>query len=189
MTCPQPSLNNYFLRQQEDCLITNIYVPDTEESNLPVVVEIHGGAYQIGYGDMSSPLNLIKTGKIFFVNFNYRLGPHGLLCLGTTDVPGNAGMKDQVALLRWVQRNIASFGGNPNDVTISGCSAGGSSVDLIMISKLAKGLFHKANVGSGSSTASFSVQVDPIANAKMIAKKLNFTDVVSVEALEKNLTI
>ncbi|CAH2093602.1 unnamed protein product [Euphydryas editha] len=194
--CPQMirnnNTNNVIFHYQEDCLITNIYVPDTAESNLPVVVDIHGGAFQFGHGQMRTPLNLLKTGKIIFVNFNYRLGPHGFLCLGTKDIPGNAGMKDQIALLRWVQRNIASFGGNPNDVTISGCSAGGSAVDLIMISKLAKGLFHKISAGSGSSTASFSVQVDPIANAKMIAKKLNFIDTDDLGALEnfyKNLPL
>ncbi|XP_047538046.1 venom carboxylesterase-6-like [Vanessa atalanta] len=172
------------LNPQEDCLITNIYVPDTEETNLPVVVYFHGGSYQYGYGNIRTAINLLNSKKIIIVNFNFRIGAHGLLCLGTEDVPGNAGMKDQIALLRWVHRNIASFGGNPDDVTLNGWSAGSSAVDLVMISKLARGLFHKVIPESGSSTASFSVQVDPIANAKMIAKELNFHDVHNITALE-----
>ncbi|XP_023942387.2 esterase FE4-like [Bicyclus anynana] len=174
--CPQNlGLRNVIgdFKMQEDCLIANVYVPDTEERNLPVVVYVHGGAYQFGYGADVSPINMVNSKKIVAVNFNYRVGAHGLLCLGTKNVPGNAGMKDQVALLRWVQNNIAQFGGNPNEVTISGCSAGGSSVDLLMLSKATKGLFNRVVPESGSNTASFSVQVDPIANAKMIANELN----------------
>ncbi|XP_050353347.1 venom carboxylesterase-6-like [Nymphalis io] len=186
--CPQNirdrDTENLTLNPQEDCLITNIYVPDTEETKLPVVVYFHGGAYQYGYGNMRTAINLLNTKKLIVVNFNYRLGAHGLLCLGTEDVPGNAGMKDQIAMLRWVQRNIASFGGNPNDVTLDGWSAGSSSVDLIMISKLGRGLFHKVIPESGPNAASFSVQVDPIANAKMVARKLNFDDVDNITALE-----
>ncbi|CAH2093604.1 unnamed protein product [Euphydryas editha] len=175
---------NAVLNVKEDCLVTNVFMPDTIESNLPVVVDIHGGAFQFGYGHKKTPLNLLKPGKIVYVNFNYRLGAPGFLCLGTRDIPGNAGMKDQIALLRWVQRNIASFGGNPNDVTIIGCSSGGASADIIMFSKLAKGLFHKVCAECGFSTAPFGVQIDPIATAKMIAKKLNFTDVDDLDALE-----
>ncbi|CAB3245213.1 unnamed protein product [Arctia plantaginis] len=119
------------------------------------------------------------------VNFNYRLGIHGFLCLGTAEVPGNAGMKDQVALLRWVQENIKNFGGNPNDVTISGYSAGGSSVDLLMLSKAAEGLFHKVIPESGASLLAFTVQSDPLSIAKTHAKKLNFTEVDNIYALEE----
>lgn len=160
---------------QEDCLIANVYVPDTEETNLPVVVYVPGGAFQFGFGSARKPFHLVQSKKLIFVNFNYRLGAHGFLCLGTKDVPGNAGMKDQVALLRWVQRNIAQFGGNPNDVTINGCSAGGNSVDLLMLSKITRGLFHKAIPESGSNTAPHIVQIDPIGNAKKVLKRLNVT--------------
>ncbi|XP_034827854.1 esterase FE4-like [Maniola hyperantus] len=186
--CPQNrALTKYKgeFMMQEDCLIANVYVPDTEETNLPVVVNVHGGAFQYGYGSRRAPIHLVQSKKVIAVNFNYRVGAHGFLCLGTEDVPGNAGMKDQVALLRWVQKNIAQFGGNPNDVTINGCSSGGASVDLLMISKMAKGLFHKVIPESGSKTAPFTVQVDPIANAKKIAKELNYSNVDDIENLEK----
>nr|XP_032527730.1 esterase FE4-like [Danaus plexippus plexippus] len=126
----------------------------------------------------------MKSREIIVVSFNYRVGALGMLCLGTEDVPGNAGLKDQIALLRWVQKNIAAFGGNPNEVTIGGCSAGGSSVDILSVSKLIKGLFNKVITQSGPNTASFSVQVDPISNAKMIARELNFENVDDLEALE-----
>lgn len=171
---------------QEDCLVANVYVPDTKEENLPVVVYHHGGAYQLGSGTDLEATTLVRTRNIIAVSFNYRLGPHGFLCLGTKGIPGNAGMKDQVALLRWVQKNIAQFGGNPNDVTIDGWSAGASSVDLVMLSKSARGLFHKVIPESGGNAASFSVQVDPLATARNVAKELNFNgNLNDLEALEE----
>ncbi|CAG4963472.1 unnamed protein product [Parnassius apollo] len=164
------------LKQQEDCLIANIYVPDTNENNLPVVIHVHGGAYQMGYGDLMTEKQFIKENNIIIVNFNYRLSVHGFLCLGTEDVPGNAGMKDQVALFRWVKENIASFGGNPDDVTINGFSAGSSSVDLHLVSPMTKGLFNKVIPKSGASLSVFSVQTNPVKNAWKYTKMLNFTN-------------
>ncbi|KAL0849963.1 hypothetical protein ABMA28_011883 [Loxostege sticticalis] len=169
---------------QENCLIANVFVPDTTETNLPVVVYVHGGAYQVGHGNFLTANELLKEKPVILVTFNYRLGIHGFLCLGTEDAPGNAGMKDQVALLRWVKNNIATFGGNPDDVTIAGYSAGSSSVDLLMLSPSTKGLFNKVIPESGANLAAFSVQIDPIENAKEYAKKFNVTNVDDVFALE-----
>ncbi|CAH0406087.1 unnamed protein product [Chilo suppressalis] len=168
---------------KEDCLIANILVPDTQEKYLPVLVIIHGGALQLGYGRDMSTINLVNSKKVIAVNFNYRLGIPGFLCLGNKDAPGNAGMKDQVALLRWVNANIASFGGNPNDVTVTGCSAGGTSVDYLMLSKLTDGLMHKVVPESGSSLGSLHIQFDPLQNAKDHALRLNFTNVDNIDAL------
>ncbi|KAJ0181320.1 hypothetical protein K1T71_003405 [Dendrolimus kikuchii] len=170
--------------QQEDCLIADVFVPDTNQTNLPVMVSVHGGAYQGGYGAVMAFRDFSVMKNVITVTFNYRLSVHGFLCLGTENIPGNAGMKDQVALLRWVNRNIASFGGNPNEVTIMGCSAGGSSVDLLTISKSTRGLFQKAIVESSVHLSAYSVQIDPIENAKIHARKLNFTDVDDIDALE-----
>lgn len=187
IACPQaelpiPGLPE--LNQQENCLITSVYVPDTQENNLPVVVYVHGGAFQLGAGDWIKPTKLVAENNIISVTFNYRLGTHGFLCLGTEDVPGNAGMKDQVAALRWVKKNIASFGGNPNDVTIQGSSAGSAAVDLLMLSKSAEGLFDKVIPESGASIAPWTIQSDPLENAKRNAKYLNFTNVDDIYALE-----
>ncbi|CAK1541786.1 unnamed protein product [Leptosia nina] len=170
---------------KEECLIVNIYVPDTEEKNLPVIVFSHGGAFQIGNGEMLTPSRIVHTKRIIAVSFNYRLGAIGFLCLGTDMIPGNAGMKDHVAVLKWVQKNIASFGGNPNDVTIHGYSAGSTAVELLMLSKTTRGLFHKVIADSVSAIAAVSIQMDPLANAKEYARLLNFTDVDDIKALEE----
>uniref|UniRef100_A0A2A4J489 Carboxylic ester hydrolase n=1 Tax=Heliothis virescens TaxID=7102 RepID=A0A2A4J489_HELVI len=169
---------------KEDCLIANVHVPNTKEKNLSVVVYVHGGAFIVGYGEIFKATQLMKTKDFILVTFNYRLGIHGFLCLGTEDAPGNAGMKDQVALLRWVQKNIASFGGNPHDVTIIGSSAGSASVDLLMLSKSAEGLFHRVVPESGANLAAFTIQRDPVEIAKTHARKLNFTNVYDIYALE-----
>uniref|UniRef100_A0A0K8TV97 Carboxylic ester hydrolase n=1 Tax=Epiphyas postvittana TaxID=65032 RepID=A0A0K8TV97_EPIPO len=188
IVCPQAK-SQYFdfssFSMQENCLVANIYTSDTEDTNLPVMVYVHGGAYQMGFGEMITPKSIVKSKKIVTISFNYRLGVHGFLCLGTKSAPGNAGMKDQVALLRWVQKNIANFGGNPDDVTIVGSSAGSSAVDLLMLSEMTKGLYNKVIPESGASVAVWSVQIDPVQNAKDFARTNNFTKVDDIQALEQ----
>ena len=113
---------------------------------------IHGGGFIAGSGseNLYGPEFLITNGVVL-VTVNYRLGLLGFInfddpCL---DVPGNAGLKDQVMALKWVQKNISAFGGDPNNVTIFGEGAGGASVHLLMLSPSAAGLFHKAIAQSG----------------------------------------
>ncbi|XP_026726297.1 juvenile hormone esterase-like [Trichoplusia ni] len=186
--CPQTIIQDALPKdfvEQEDCLIANVYVPDTRRKNLSVLVYVHGGGFVIGYGNFFKFKHFLKTKDIVLVTFNYRLGVNGFLCLGTEDAPGNAGMKDQVALLRWVQKNIASYGGNPDDVTIAGYSAGSASVELLMLSKSAEGLFHRVIPESGGALAVFSIQRDPLDIAKTFAKLLNFTNVDDNNALEE----
>ncbi|XP_039745525.1 esterase FE4-like [Pararge aegeria] len=186
--CPQSDLMNVFRSSKiikEDCLIANVYVPDTKERNLPVLIIVHGGAYSIGWGNMFTPKKLVGSKKIIAVTFNYRLGPQGFLCLGTKDVPGNAGMKDQVALVRWVKTNIASFGGNPEEIIITGFSSGASAVDVLILSKMTQGFFKKVIPESGSGLGPYAVQLDPIENAKTYAKLLNFDNVDDLDALEQ----
>ncbi|KAJ0181321.1 hypothetical protein K1T71_003406 [Dendrolimus kikuchii] len=187
IVCPQahidlPQMKNKVM--QDDCLIANVYVPNTDETNIPVVVIVHGGAFQVGYSDLISPKPFVQDKNVIAVTFNYRLGINGFLCLGTEGAPGNAGLKDQVALLRWVKENIAKFGGNPNDVTIAGCSAGSVSVDLLMLSRSTRGLFTKVIPESGSNVGVITMQMNPLENAKKYALSLNFTDVNDVYALE-----
>ncbi|XP_063362787.1 carboxylic ester hydrolase-like [Cydia amplana] len=184
IACPQNPLLYPKVPTREDCLVANIITP-YKGTNLSVLVYVHGGAYQLGFGHALSPKTLVDSQKIIAVTFNYRLGAHGFLCLGTDSAPGNAGMKDIVALLRWVQQNIASFGGNPHDVTIAGYSAGSSAVGLLILSRMTAGLFSKAIPESGADVGTWSVQLDPIENAKKYAKQLGFNKVENIQALEE----
>ncbi|KAJ8893142.1 hypothetical protein PR048_005725 [Dryococelus australis] len=137
----------------EDCLFVNVFTPQlpTNGSNtslLPVMVYIHGGAFVSGSGNMS-PGQLLNYGLVV-ATINYRLNVFGFLSINGTDAPGNAGLKDQSAALRWIQKTIAKFGGDPNNVTIFGASAGGASIHYNILSPLSKGLFHRAISESGS---------------------------------------
>lgn len=142
----------------EDCLYLNVMAPKNATGKaLPVMVWIHGGAFIFGDGiqkmgpiDMYDATALVTKGELIVVTMNYRLGPMGFLALpalqrespdGTT---GNYGILDQIAALKWVQKNISAFGGDPSRVTIFGESAGGNSVKTLVASPLAKGLFWAA---------------------------------------------
>lgn len=134
----------------EDCLYLNVWTPTLSSSaKLPVIVWIHGGAYVFGSGGVPvyDGAAMAKKGAVF-VSINYRLGPlgffaHPALDQGNAGGPYNFGMLDQVAALKWVQKNIAAFGGNPGNVTIMGQSAGAKSVVWHFASSLSRGLFHK----------------------------------------------
>ena len=147
--CPQLDFLSGSLVGQEDCLLLNIYVPESAftdaQAPLPVMFWIHGGSllFWSNKFDDYGPQHLIDRGVIV-VTVNYRLGPLGFLSLGTDLVPGNAGLKDQAAGLSWVKENIASFGGDPDSVTIFGESAGSLSVALHMLSPMSTGLFQRA---------------------------------------------
>lgn len=142
----------------ENCLVLNVYTPSlSEPSSLeplkPVMVWIHGGAFVWGSGntELYGPEYLL-TEDIVLVTINYRIGLLGFLRFEdpTLEVPGNAGFKDQVMALRWVQDNIEAFNGNPGNVTIFGESAGGAAVHALILSPMARDLFDKAIVQSGS---------------------------------------
>ncbi|MGF7237598.1 MAG: carboxylesterase/lipase family protein [Frankia sp.] len=138
----------------EDCLQLNVFTPPAAESrNLPVMVWFHGGGYVFGSAYGYNPTPLVTQGKVIVVTVNYRFGPFGYLALpqlaAESNTTGNYGVLDQQAALRWVRANIASFGGNPRNVTIFGESAGGHSVCMQLISPSAAGLFAKAISESG----------------------------------------
>lgn len=160
---------------REDCLKINIAVPAKAQKPLPVMVYIHGGAFVVGSGGMMlyGPDFLVKQ-DVIVVTFNYRLGLLGFLCLGIPEAPGNAGLKDQIAALRWVKKNIAAFGGDPDNVTIFGHSAGGASVALLAVSDVTEGLFKRAMVLSGSSLTNWAMSRDAVLTASNIAKLIGY---------------
>ncbi len=143
----------------EDCLSLNVYAPQTASSGsrLPVMVWIHGGAYTLGSGsDYDASTFARKHGVV--VTLNYRLGALGFLALPALTgegggASGNYGLLDQQAALKWVQANIAAFGGDPGSVTIAGESAGGMSVCAHLASPGSAGLFRKAIIQSGLCTS------------------------------------
>jgi len=152
--CPQPTAKIQGAGaggpQSEDCLYLNVWTPNADpNAKLPVMIWIHGGALIIG--DSSAQLydgaSLAERGAVA-VNFNYRLGHLGFFSHPALDkqYPNgtvNFGLLDEIAALKWVQENIAAFGGDPNNVTIFGESAGAQSVLALFASPLAQGLFHK----------------------------------------------
>ncbi|KAJ8723120.1 hypothetical protein PYW08_003032 [Mythimna loreyi] len=176
-TCPQKCIfTEAIIPGSEDCLYLNVYSPDImPTSPLPVMVFIHGGGYKSGSGndDNYGPDFLVPHGVIL-VTINYRLEALGFLCLDTEEVPGNAGLKDQVAALRWVRDNIGSFGGDPNNVTVFGESAGGASTCFHVISPMSKGLFKKAIAMSGVPFCDWSASFVPQKRAFMLGKELGF---------------
>ncbi|HEV2256601.1 MAG TPA: carboxylesterase family protein [Streptosporangiaceae bacterium] len=153
--CPQPASPFGLASTSEDCLFLNVFTPShrTAGARHPVMVWIHGGALVTGESDDYAPAGLVADG-VTVVTINYRLGALGFLAhpalADANGQSGDYGLEDQQAALRWVQRNIASFGGNPRDVTVFGESAGGLSTLSQVASPQARGLFERAIVESGS---------------------------------------
>jgi para-nitrobenzyl esterase len=144
-------------KMSEDCLYLNIWTNNISEEKKPVLVWIHGGSLSREGGTSPQYLgkNLAKKG-IVYVSFNYRLNAFGFMAHPNLSaesedgVSGNYGILDQIKALEWIQKNIAAFGGDSNNVTIAGESAGGWSVTLLVATKKAKGLFQKAIAQSGA---------------------------------------
>lgn len=144
------------LPQSEDCLNLNVLTPDIKARGLPVLVSIHGGAYAFGSNRHVTDQGitpLLQKGVVL-VAPNYRLGRFGFFAHPALSAEagrgtGNFWLADQILALDWVRRNIARFGGDPQRITVLGCSAGGSSVNALMASPAARGRFHRAAAHSG----------------------------------------
>ncbi|XP_048113802.1 carboxylesterase 5A-like isoform X1 [Alosa alosa] len=154
----------------EDCLYLNVYTPAKSGEKLPVMVWIHGGGLYMGGASQYDGSVLAAHGNIVVVVMQYRLGFLGYFSTGDTNAQGNWGFLDQIAALQWVQENIESFGGDPNSVTIAGESAGAISASILILSPLAKGLFHRAVLQSGVATIGAYTTKTPMVFAKMMAK-------------------
>ena len=151
----------------EDCLTINVLsavvTGRRKRLGLPVMVNIHGGGYSTGSSqDFSGQgVSFVSSGRVVYVSFNYRLGPLGYLHFDRYSTPehpieSNLGLRDQVAALQWVRDNIRAFGGDPNNVTIFGESAGGNAVTTLMATPAAAGLFARAIAQSPPSNAVYS---------------------------------
>nr|ACB12192.1 juvenile hormone esterase [Omphisa fuscidentalis] len=153
----------------EACIHANIHVPlealpkssDSVQTNnstngVPIFVFVHGGGFSFGSGDadLHGPEYLVSKGTIV-ITFNYRLNVFGFLSLNSDRVPGNNGLRDCVTLLRWVRDNAPAFGGNPDDVTLAGQSAGAAVAHLLTLSPATEGLFKRVVLFSGVGNSEF----------------------------------
>ncbi|KAM6058002.1 fatty acyl-CoA hydrolase precursor, medium chain-like [Chlamydotis macqueenii] len=158
------------LQVSEDCLYLNVYTPISaeKEEKLPVFVWIHGGGLFFGTASSYDGSALAAFDNVVVVTIQYRLGILGYFSTSDKHARGNWGYLDQVAALHWIQENIIRFGGDPGSVTIVGESAGGISVSALVLSPLAKGLFHKAISESGTAISLLFTD-QPEEEAKRIA--------------------
>ncbi|MEM7360094.1 MAG: carboxylesterase family protein [Pseudomonadota bacterium] len=167
----------------EDCLTLNIWAPKrspeaarSTSNKIPVMVWIHGGGNNSGTANLFQAHNLAGSGEVIVVLINYRLGLMGWFSHDSIrqtsgnaeDASGNYGTLDIIAALKWVNQNIAEFGGDPNNVTIFGESAGGRNVYSMLASPLAKGLFHKAISQSGSADTTLQTLAEDFADHKLL---------------------
>ncbi len=173
----------------EDCLFLNVTTPGCDDGARPVMVWIHGGGYLSG--SSSTPwydgTRFCRRGDVVVVSINYRLGALGLLWLGDLDPSlrssGTNSLLDQAAALRWVQENIAAFGGDPGNVTIFGESAGAMSVATLLALPAAQGLFHRAIAQSGAASNTFAPEVASEVTATTMAR-LGVTDLDGLVAAD-----
>jgi para-nitrobenzyl esterase len=174
---------NIAFKQNEECLNLNIFTPDLDK-NLPVMVWIHGGGFQSGSASLPEydGTKLATAGNMVVVSISYRLACLGFLRLcdlshGVIPSTGNEGLGDQITALKWIQNNIHHFGGDKNNVTLFGESAGAMSIACLLASPVANTLFHKAILQSGAGHTYSSVEKANKVAAEFInsANQLGFT--------------
>ncbi|XP_020287286.1 acetylcholinesterase-like isoform X2 [Pseudomyrmex gracilis] len=160
----------------EDCLYVNVVAPRPRPTNAAVMVWIFGGGFYSGSAtlDVYDHKILVSEENIILVSMQYRVASLGFLYFGTADVPGNAGLFDQMMALQWVRDNIAAFGGNPDNVTLFGESAGAVSVSMHLLSPLSRHLFNQAIMQSGSPTTPWAI----IARDESITRGLRLAEAV-----------
>ncbi|KAG8194056.1 hypothetical protein JTE90_003005 [Oedothorax gibbosus] len=166
----------YLQNQSEDCLYLNIYAPSSvgkEGLKVPVMVYIHGESYEWNSGNPYDGRVLASYGNVVVVTINFRLGILGFLPAVDRSARGNYGLMDQVAALHWVQENIGEFGGDTNNVTIFGQGQGAACANLLMLSPMARGLFHRAILQSGSALSPWAIARDAIAHTLHVATVLD----------------
>ncbi|KAF6198592.1 hypothetical protein GE061_008340 [Apolygus lucorum] len=135
---------------QEDCLYLNVFRPKITLDNVPVLVYVHGGGFQTGSAEAPENADYIMDEDVILVCIHYRLNGFGFMTLGDSAMPGNYGLKDQAMAMKWIKQNIASFGGNPNSITVFGVSAGGASAHYLLKSPVCDDIVTRAVSDSGS---------------------------------------
>ncbi|KAK3790373.1 hypothetical protein RRG08_038439 [Elysia crispata] len=148
----------------EDCLYLTVFTPpqtSISSGEKKVMVWIHGGGFTSGLSRGYDPGRLVTDSDVIVVSVQYRLGMLGFLSSGDDVIPGNMGLRDQLLALKWVKDNIRRFGGDPDDVTVFGESAGGASVSFLALSPQANGLFTKGVMMSGTAMAGWALVRDP----------------------------
>ncbi|XP_077972257.1 carboxylesterase 1D-like isoform X1 [Styela clava] len=175
--------NDVVSKHDEDCLHLSVYTPSTSRGqNLAVMFWIYGGAFSMGSERFYDGTVLAGMNNVVVVVPNYRVGIFGFLSLGPSSAcPGNAGLLDQQMALKWIQGNIENFGGDQNNVTIFGESAGGVSVNIHILSPLSHGLFHKAISHSGQATAKAIVHSEA-EHAETNKKVLSYLKIEQMDA-------
>ncbi|XP_018025299.1 acetylcholinesterase [Hyalella azteca] len=143
----------------EDCLYLSIIVPKPRPTNVPVLVWIYGGGFYSGTSSLEvyDYRTLADNQNVIIVAPHYRIASLGFLYMGTPDVPGNTGLFDQLMALEWIKDNIEFFGGNPNNITLMGESAGATSISMLLLSPLSRNLFSQAIMQSGSATVPWGI--------------------------------
>lgn len=169
----------------ENCLRLTISTKNVTTPK-PVIVWLNAEEYTTVDSIVLSPKRFVEE-NIVFVSLNFRLSIFGFLCLGVQEAPGNAGLRDVLQGLKWINSNIANFGGDPNNVVLMGHASGAAMVDLITMAPQAKGLVHKAVALSGSGIAPWAVAYDPIGYANLLGEKLGYAG-KSPKELAKLLT-
>ncbi|OWF39888.1 carboxylesterase 1F-like [Mizuhopecten yessoensis] len=147
----------------EDCLQLNVYTPNiaSSQNRKSVMIWVHGGAYMLGQASLYDATLLVTEGDVIVVTVNYRLGALGFLSTGDDAARGNYGLWDQRLAFEWVKNNIASFGGDPDTMTIFGQSAGAFSVGLHAMMPMNRGLFTRIISESGGQSSNIAVRSDP----------------------------
>ncbi|KAJ6217577.1 hypothetical protein RDWZM_008734 [Blomia tropicalis] len=168
-------LNN----QSEDCLYLNIYAPTTvgrDGTRLPVLMFIHGESFEWNAGSSYDGSVLASYSNMVVVTINFRLGILGFFPSPGGSARGNFGLMDQVAALHWIQENIREFGGDERNVTIMGYGHGAACVNFLMLSPMARGLFQRAIMQSGSALSPWAIASDAMMHAKNLANTLGCGD-------------
>ncbi|XP_067658241.1 bile salt-activated lipase-like [Haliotis asinina] len=160
---------------KEDCLTLNVFTPAsiTPTTNIPVIVWIHGGGFIVGDAFSYDPSLIVAHGQVIVVTIQYRLGPLGFLSTEDDASAGNYGLWDQHLALQWVKKNIASFGGDINSITLMGESAGSASVAFQALYPGSKGLFQRIIMQSGSASSSWAHTKNALKYARQLAQKVN----------------